>query len=233
MNKLEAMTLRKAILSWRERWTKSIGERLQADSLDLLSALEAEINSMSFRNAIFPKRFTRNQLQPIFTRWSEGWASELISDAEADLLKICEQSVPRHSAPNTLDDHESLSGLKDIAGATLGSAMAFAAIPAVVTFSTATVPVGGILGLLGVTASVVVFKQLALGVFALGILWYFARMRIQTIKTNSQARLKLQMQQQIKDKILYSKKNKSLNLTLNELIDETASKLIVELKNAQ
>lgn len=233
MNKLEAMILRKAILSWRERWTKNIGERLQLDSLNLLKALEAEISAMSFRNAIFSKSFTRNQLQPIFTSWSEGRASELISDAEADLLKICEQSVPRHSARNTLDDHDSLDGLKDIAGATLGSAMAFAAIPAVVTFSTATVPIGGILGLLGVTASVVVFKQLALGVFALGILWYLASVRIQKIKTKSQARLKLQMQKQIKDKILYSKKNKSLNLTLNELIDETASKLIAEFKNAR
>lgn len=233
MNKLEAMILRKAILSWRERWTKNIGERLQADSLNLLRTLEAEISAMSFRNAIFSKQFTRNQLQPIFTKWSESRASELISDAEADLLKICEQSVPRHSAPNTLDDHDSLGGLKDIAGATLGSAMAFAAIPAVVTFSTTTVSVGGILGLLGVTASAVVLKQLALGVIALGILWYLASMRIQKIKSNSQARLKLQMQQQIKGKILYSKKKKSLNLTLNELIEEAARKLIGELKNAR
>ncbi|MNF79591.1 hypothetical protein D3C84_618050 [compost metagenome] len=233
MNKLEAMTIRKAILGWRERWTKNVGERLQADSLDLLRVLDDEIEAMSFRNAIFSKRYIRNKLQPIFVSWSKSMASELISDAEADLLKICQQSVPRHSAYTSLDAHDSVDDLKDMAGATLSSAMALAAIPAVVTFSTATVSVGGILGFLGVTASVILFKQLALGFFALAFLWSLATFRVQKIKTNCQARLKHQMQQQIKYKILYCKKNKSLNLTLNELIEETANKLIGELKNAR
>lgn len=233
MNQMEAMTLRKAILGWRERWTKIIGERLQEDSFNLRRVLYSEIDAMSFRNAIFSKGFTRKKLQPIFVRWSEARAHELINDAEADLLKICEQSVSRHSGSSRLETNDSLGALKDIVGATLTSAMAFAAIPTVVTFSTATISVGGILGFLGVTTSVVIFKQLALGVIALVILWYLASMRIRKIKTNCQERLKLQMQQQIKDKILYSKKNKSLNLTLNELIEKTANKLIGELKNAR
>lgn len=233
MNKLEAMTIRKAILSWRERWTKNFGERLQTDSLDLLRVLDDEIEAMNFRNALFSKRFIRNKLQPIFLSWSKSKASELISDAEADLLKICQQSVPRHSTSTSLDAHDSVDDLKDIAGATLSSAMALAAIPTVVTFSTATISVGGILGFLGVTASVFLFKQLALGIFALVLLWSLATFRIRKIKTNRQARLKHQMQQQIKYKILYSKKNKSLNLTLNELIEETANKLIGELRNAR
>lgn len=64
MNKLEAMKVRKAILSWRKRWTTDIGERLQDDSLDLQRVLDAEIEAMSIRNAIFSKRFIHNQLHP-------------------------------------------------------------------------------------------------------------------------------------------------------------------------
>lgn len=233
MNKLEAMTLRKQILSWRERWTKQIGEQLQADSMNLQSALEVEINAMSWRNVIFPKRFTRNRLEPIFTRWSEDKASELINDAEADLLKICEQSVPRHSASETLEDRDTLSSLKDMAGAALSGAAVIGAIPALVSFSFASVSVGGFLGLLGVTATVVVFRNVVIAVIGLGILALIAAIRIRKIKTNRQARLKQTMQTQIKEKILYSKKKKSLHLTLNQLIEDTANKLIGELKNVR
>ncbi len=233
MNKLEAMTLRKQILSWRERWTKQIDERLQADSLSLQSALEVEINAMSLRNAIFPKRFTRNRLEPIFSLWSKDRASHLINDAEADLLNICEQSVPRHSASETLEDRDTRNSLKDMAAAALSGAAVVGAIPALVSFSFASVSVGGFLGFLGVTATVVVFKKLVIAVIGLVILALIAAMRIRKIKTNRQARLKLQMQTQIKEKIFYSKKHKSLNLTLNELIEDTANKLIGELKYAR
>jgi hypothetical protein len=233
MNRLEAMTVCNAIRSWQQRWTKNVSERLQVEARDLQKILDTEIEAMSFRNAIFSKHFIRDKLQPIFVQWSEARAHQLIRDAEADLFKICEQSVPRHSAASVLDTNNSLVDLKDIAGATLSSALAVAAIPTVVTFSTGTVSVGGVLGLLGVTTSVVVFKQLAIGVIALVILWYLASIRIRKIKTNRQARLKLQMQQQIKDKILYSKKKKSLNISLNLVIEETAKKLIGELKNAR
>lgn len=64
--------------------------------------------------------------------------------------------------------------MKDTAGATLNSAIALAAIPAIVTLSMASVSAGGALGLLGITAGAVVFKQLAFGIFALALLWLIA-----------------------------------------------------------
>ncbi len=233
MNKMESMMARKAILDWRGRWTKNICESLQQDSSELKKMLDAKIDAMSFKEAILSKLFVRKTLQPIFVSWSENKAQELISAAQTDLLTTCEQSLHFKGASCALDENSSLEDIKDIAGASLSSAMAVAAIPTVVTFSTATVSAGGFLGLIGMTTSVIVMPYLILGICSLLLLFHLAGSRIQKIKTNRQVRLKEQMQGQIYKKILYGAKHKSLTLSLTEAVDETANKLIGELKNVR
>ena len=233
MNKLEAMTARKAILAWRERWTRTINEQLHADSKQLQETLNATIDAMGFWNAVFSKSYTRKRLQPLFTQWSEAKALELTKSAETDLVGICERSVPSQSIHSALESQASKGLLVDMATATITTALAAAAIPAAVSFSTTTVSVGGVLGFLGVTATVVVLKQLILALLLVLIIWFIASNRIGKVKINAKARLKAQMQDQVQRKVLYSKKSTSLAMSLIGVIETTANKLLGELSNAR
>ena len=233
MNKLEAMTARKAILAWRERWTKTINERLQADSKQLQEILNVTIDAMGFWNAVFSKSYTRKRLQPLFTQWSEAKALELTKSAATDLVGICERSVPSQNIHSALESQASKGLFVDMATATITTALAAAAIPAAVSLSTTTVSVGGVLGFLGVTATVVVLKQLILALLLVLIIWFIASNRIGKVKINAKARLKAQMQDQVQRKVLYSKKSTSLAMSLIGVIETTANKLLGELNNAR
>ena len=188
---------------------------------------------MGFWNAVFSKSYTRKRLQPLFTQWSEAKALELTKSAATDLVGICERSVPSQNIHSALESQASKGLFVDMATATITTALAAAAIPAAVSLSTTTVSVGGVLGFLGVTATVVVLKQLILALLLVLIIWFIASNRIGKVKINAKARLKAQMQDQVQRKVLYSKKNTSLAMSLIGVIETTANKLLGELNNAR
>jgi hypothetical protein len=159
------MSLRKAILSWRDRWSRVIDQRLQADLLAMQSLFDTEIDAMHFSSVIYSNAFIQDRLQPVLRDWVEFEASCLIANAETDLLLICADLLPELNGIAGLDEIFCLKGLKGF-------------------------------------------------------------------RMPSRASLKSQMQQQLTEKIIYSKKNTSLNLLLNQYIDDVAINLIRELKHA-
>ncbi len=232
MNRLEVMEARKLILSWQDRWTQKIQQRLEVESRQLQSELHAKIDKISFWQALFSGRYLRNTIQPLFTEWCQTKAKELKTAAEMDLQSVVARAIPEEDFCPVLDGHSGKRTLLDIATAAISTGVTAATIPALVGFSTATVSVGGVLGFLGVTTTVVVTRNVIAGVVVLAILLLVTLLRFKSIKANARRRLKAKVDKQILKKIHYSKKEKSLAMSMTSMLETTASTLVKELRHA-
>ncbi|MNC66795.1 hypothetical protein D3C75_1172330 [compost metagenome] len=119
----------------------------------------------------------------------------------------------------------------DLAAATISTGVAAATVPAVIAFSTASVSVGGVLGFLGVSTTVIVTRNLLAGLLVLAALFLFTLLRFKSIKINARKRLKAKVDKQIIKKIHFSKKEKSLAMGMTKMLETTADSLVKELRH--
>ena len=151
--------------------------------------------------------------------------------AEGAEGQILDGGVPEEDFTPSLDGHSSKGTLLDVGTAAISTGLAAATIPAVVAFSTATVSVGGLLGFLGVTTTVLVTRNLIAGLVVLGFLFLIALLRFKSIKRNARSRLKARVDKQIIKKIHFSKKERSLAMGMTKMLENTADTLIKELRH--
>lgn len=232
MNTLEILATRKAIKAWREKWTERIAKDLEASIPELRSLLTAEVDKLKTLDALRTKRFAAEKLQPLFTDWCEKKEKALFTAAEKDLQNQFKRTVAYRSTKGEIDVDVSKDSLLNLAGAALSGAATVATIPAIVLLSSATVSAGGLLGLLGFTTTVVVTKNIVIGLIVLIALLVLTQKRFNKGISNTKARLREQIEQQIQERIVYSKKQPSLTMLLTERIEDTAKQLLGELDHA-
>lgn len=232
MNTLEILTMRKEVKAWRDGWLARIDEDLTDGVQHLKRKLHAEVDTLSVFQAIRPKRYVADTLQPIFVEWCKKKEAILVSAAEQDLRLRFDRVIPRSNARTEMDIDVTKESLLDLAGTAMSGVAAAAVVPSLLTFSTATVSAGGILGLLGVTTTVVVTRNIVIGLVVLAIMVLIAFMRFSKFVGNARARLRKQIDKQIDEKIRYSRERRSLAMTLSERIELTAKQLLEELDHA-
>ena len=231
MNRLEKIEARRLILNWKDSWTLKFQQHLEVESRQLKAELHAKIDKIGFGNALFPVRYLRNTIEPLFTDWCQAKATELRAAAEHDLQSIVASAIPEEDFSPTLDRHSSKESLLDLAAATISTGVAAATVPAVIAFSTASVSVGGVLGFLGVSTTVIVTRNLLAGLLVLAALFLFTLLRFKSIKINARKRLKAKVDKQIIKKIHFSKKEKSLAMGMTKMLETTADSLVKELRH--
>jgi len=231
VDRLEKIEARRLILSWKDRWSQTIQQRLEVESRQLQTELHAKIDQISFWDALFSGRYLRNTIQPLFTAWCQTKATELRAAAEQDLQSVVARAIPEEDLTPSLDAHSSKGTLLDVATAAISTGVAAATIPAVVAFSTATVSVGGLLGGLGFTTTVLVTRNLLVGLVFLVFLFLIALLRFKSIKRNARRRLKAKVDKQIIKKIHFSKKERSLAMGMTKMLETTADSLVRELRH--
>ena len=231
MDRLEKIEARRLILSWKDRWSQTTQQRLEVESRQLQGELHAKIDQISFWDALFSGRYLRNTIQPLFTEWCQTKATELRMAAEQDLKSVVARAIPEEDFTPSLDGHSNKGTLLDVGTAAISTGLAAATIPAVVAFSTATVSVGGLLGFLGVTTTVLVTRNLIAGLVVLVFLFLIALLRFKSIKRNARKRLKARVDKQIIKKIHFSKKERSLAMGMTKMLENTADTLIKELRH--
>ncbi len=232
MNTLEILAMRRAIKTWRDRWTEHIAKDLDASIPGLRAQLFAEVDKIQFGDTIRLQRYVADKLQPLFVAWSKKKEEEILSAAENDLRNQFKRTVAYRSANSEMEINVSKESLLDLAGVALSGTAALAIIPAIVGLSTATVSVGGILGFLGVKTAVVVTKNIFIGLAVLAIVLLITFNLFSKVRSNAKNRLRAQIEQQIREKVLYSKKQPFLVMLLIDRIDETAKQLLGELDHA-
>ncbi len=229
MNTLEILAMRRAIKAWRDRWAEHIIKDLDASIPDLRAQLFVEVEKIKLADSIRSQRYIVEKLQSLFVAWCKKKEEEILSAAENDLRNQFKRTVACGGAKSEMEIDVSKASLLDLAGATLSGVAAVASIPAIVGFSTATVSAGGILGLLGVTTTVLVTKNIAIGLVVLAVLLLISFIRFSKIVINTKTRLREQIEKQISEKVVYSKKQPSLAMLLTGRIEDTAKQLLGEL----
>ena len=232
MNTLEVLAVRKAIKRWRDQWTEHISKDLDASIPELKSLLFSEVDKIEFVDALRAKRYTTEKLQPLFVDWCRKKEEDLLTAAENDLRNQFKRVVEQRSARSEMEINISKESLLDIAGAALSGAATAATIPAMLSFSAATVSAGGIMGLFGATTTVLVTRNILIGLIVLTVLLLFTYRRSSKVTINVKTRLRKQIEQQIQEKVVYSKKRPSLAMVLTEKIESTAKQLLGELEHA-
>jgi hypothetical protein len=232
MNTLEILAMRKEVKAWRDGWLARIDEDLADGVQHLKRQLHAEVDTLGFLQAIRPKRYVADTLQPLFVEWCKKKEAALLSAAEQDLRFRFDRVIPPSDARTKMDIDVTKESLLDLAGTAMSGVAAAAVIPSIITYSTATVSAGGILGLLGVTTTAVLTRSIMFGLVVLMILVLITFIRFSKIVGNARIRLRNRIDKQIDEKIRYSRTKQSLAMTLSERIELTASQLLEELDHA-
>jgi nucleotidyltransferase/DNA polymerase involved in DNA repair len=233
MDRTQHLTTRRNLLNWRDRWLEKVDTQLSRELSALKLNLDDQIEGIGITAVIFNDDFIKKKLHPILAEWLTMQLSSLMQSATKELLEVCDKAVEAQSIDSQLKNLNTPQKLLDIATAGLSTAAVFAAIPAAVGASTATVSVGGFLGLLGVTTTVVSMPAVVVGTAVIATAGIFARHRIKKVKTNTQLRLKENMAAQLQEKVLFNRDGTSLNQVLQGVIESTASKLLKELSHVE
>lgn len=232
MNTLEILAMRKAIKKWRDGWTEKIEKDLEASVPELRALLFSQIDALKPIDGLRIKRYAAKKLQPLFVDWCRRKEMTLFAAAEEDLQNKFDRNATYSVTESGIDVDVSKDVLLNLASVTLSGAATVATIPAIVIFSSITVPAAGILGLLGFSATVVVTKNIVIGLIVLVAFTVLTYRRAGSWISTAKARLREQIEQQIQERIVYSTKQPSLAMVLTEKIDETAEQLLGELRDA-
>ncbi|MCY1368242.1 hypothetical protein D9M69_552100 [compost metagenome] len=220
------------MLDWRDKWRQHIDAQLNAEVVEVSQRIDAAITGMAATDLVRSKRFINTHLQPILARWIRVQSETLIRAAERDLLALNQHVLQVHAVETSLESELATRKLLDVAKAVLSTTGALASIPMALSLSTTSVSVGGILGLLGVTTTVVSAPAAIVGAAVVMTTGYVARDQIKKVKSNTQERLRLTLAAQIQENVLFNRKGTALSQILQRAIETSASSLIKELHHA-
>lgn len=232
MNALEILEMRKAIKKWRDHWTGHISKDLDASTAGLKALLFSEVDKVKFVDAIRIKRYIARKLQPLLLEWCRQKEEDLLRAAEDDLRDRLKRAADFSDKKGEMEIRLNRGMLLDLAGTTLAGSASVATIPAIISFSTATVSAGGIAGFFGATTTVPIIANLAIGLIVLALMSLITFWRSSKVMANLHARLRTQIERQINERVVYSKEQPSLAMQLIAKIEDTSKNLLGELDHA-
>jgi hypothetical protein len=225
MNNENAILIRRQLLDWRDKHIENIHNHLSSKIAVLLRDLNNKINNMSLTDIYSNEDYTKKYLEPICSRWIKHETAILINAAQSDLNSIYQRAIEYKENNNNLNPkNDSHNIQKDAITALISTGAGVAAIPTAV--STATVSVGGIMGLLGVTT--ISLPIAIVGGAIVGSLLAFGGSKIINIKSDAIERYKNDIRKAVQERVIYNKYNNSVCQCLQAQITEVTRNLIKE-----
>lgn len=220
MNQENNILIRRQLLDWRDKHVENIDRHLKKEMVFLLNELDREIAKIKLPAIFKNNAYTKKHLQPIYSRWLDHEASVLINAAQSELNEIYQHSIDFQQSTDRIKHNKDTGSVIDAVSAVVSTGTAIAAVPAI----TSTVSVGGILGLLGVTTTVVSWPMLIVA----GGLLAFGGNKVTNLKSDAIYRYKKQIHHFIKERVISNKANDSVCQRLQAHIEQVASTLINE-----
>lgn len=150
MISIEAITVRRQILDWRDKWIEQIPVMLERELPTLLTQLNARIDKISWRETFSTGDYAQKHFHSVYESWIANHSNRIMARAQSDLEVINDQILEYNASVAHQVKHSDSSNNFTEAGIATGTASAaILGIPAVAAFSTTSA--GGMLGLLGVT----------------------------------------------------------------------------------
>lgn len=229
LTQIEKLYLRRQILDWRDKWLTQIPSQLEQRLPGLLRVLDTRIESIPFNATFKTQSFAEKQLQPVYVRWAEANAAEIMAAAERELQRIYQQTLGFDNGVSAWSARETSAKNAVGLGLATGTAgAAFIGIPVVASFSVQSAGYG--LGLLGVTA---ISWPIALaGAAIVGTMAVFGGSKLWKYKDNAIRELKDSTNEFVRLSVLApSAKPPSLCISLQGGIRQTSTQLLEALKH--
>lgn len=138
MSLFNRLFLGRKIDDWASRNALIAATALNQVAADLIVNAEAEISSASLKDGLFlPKQFLQHRIAPMVRSISEPIATELLTNANIELLEIVEEQADWARQPGYIENPEGIfEGTSDIAvavapmavGVTAAAALPFTAV---------------------------------------------------------------------------------------------------------
>jgi hypothetical protein len=233
MDDINAISIRRQILDWRDKWLSEIPHRLERELVVLFDQINRRIDSMRLKDSFSSKKFIEKEIKPLLEIWVGNETRGIIRGANKELQQIHEAVIDASQSNidfSTTDDD--WSSYLDVVSGVMTAGGALAAIPTVITLSTSAT--GGVLAALGFSTALVVNWPVALaGVGIVGGLLAFGGSRTLGVVDKKKASLKKSMREMSETIVLYGSDNKTpVSKSLQEAIKETADKLLRAMPHA-
>lgn len=229
-DKADSILLRRQLLDWRDKHVEAIQHHLNRELVLLLQEMDAEIDRMTLLQTFHNSAYVKKRLEPIYSRWLKNEVTFLIESAQFELNVIYEHRLEYERPDNELNHKDDKKNILETTTAVLSTGVAVAAIPTILSLSTTTISAGGVLGLLGVTTTVISWPvALTGGAIVLG-LSSFGVSKAARLKFNAEKRFKDKIHQTIRESVLPNEKENSVCQVLQAKIIGVAKTLLDEIK---
>lgn len=218
---------RRKLLEWRDRHMAEMENSIKMEVSSLEDSVRKACSQMNKNDVGQIEEHYKNTIQPMFDIWITNTGKSLIESAIQDLPLAAVTSGSHHTAKSVVQNSENTPIKIDNYAGKAATALGVVSVP--ITASLATVSAGGIAGLLG--ATVIAWPVVAAGALIGGGLLLF----------NKWERKRSEYEKKLLDRIQAiafkglegvegSEGKKSLLQTLEQSIDDIASKLLKETK---
>jgi len=147
--------IRRSVLDWRDKYTEIIELHLVKKLHVLSISIDKQTQKMSLRDLFSQKRYSKKFIDPIYKDWLRREVSYIIDLSKKDLTAILDHDLHFNEQGNELKHRKSSNNYTDAAISIAATGAGLAAIP--VAASLSVVSAGGIAGLFGATAVIVLF----------------------------------------------------------------------------
>lgn len=209
-NNLNALSLHRNILDWRDKHITNIELHLRREIPTLMQTIEHELKKLSvLESTIKTKKIHNIIIQPIITDWVKRESSNLLDDAQKELLSIHGLVLEQIDHDSNIGEGISNEHFLDAAKAASLGITGIAAIPAFASASA--VSTTGLLGLFGVTTLSIPIA--ATGILVVGSLLAVSGFKMTTIKEKALKRYRDQLLSSINESVLGDGENGKPNLS--------------------
>jgi len=185
MNKVDNIYLRRQLLDWRDRHVENVYHHLNREIGLLFNELDKKINKMTLTDVFESDVYTKKHLQPICNRWIENEVYLLINTAQTDLNQIYQHTLKYQKSENNIKYQNDSDSAMEVGTAAFSAGAAIIAVPAIVSLSTSTVSVGGLLGLVGVTTTAISLPVALTGLAIVSGLFAISGQKAINLKSNA------------------------------------------------
>jgi len=234
MDDLNAISIRRQILDWRDKWLSEVPHRLERELVVLFNQIDRRIDQMRLKDSFSSKKFIEKEIKPLLEIWVGNETRAIMRDANKELQQI-HDAVIEASQSNIdfdADGDGDWSSYVEVVSGVVTAGGALAAIPTVITLSTSAS--GGVLAALGFSTALVVNWPIALaGVGIVGGLLAFGGSKTFGVVDKKKATLKESMREMSEAIVLDSDDSKkSVSESLQGAVRETADQLLRAIPNA-
>jgi hypothetical protein len=226
---LDASSLRRKMLDWRDKHYEEIELHLSMNLPKLMKVIDAELEKLSvIESTVKMKSSSAEKIQPVIEKWIDQESELLIKRANSELSDIYGEIIEYQKSNAGLEFDADVSYGGEVSVAAAASLSGVALIPVVTSASV--ISTGGLLGLFGATT--ISLPIVAVGTIAVGAALALGGHRFLSLKERAQAGYRENIEASIEDFVLSRGKDKERGLThqLQSEIKRTCNKILASIE---